>query len=39
MSTNTTLSWSELFYGINPYAWGNVGIAMALGMSIIGAAW
>jgi len=31
--------WSELLYGINPYAWANIGIAMALGMSIAGAAW
>lgn len=38
MSTNVT-SWSDLFYGIYPYSWANVGIAFALGFSIIGAAW
>ena len=34
-----TISWGDLFYGIDPYAWGNMGIALALGMSIAGAAW
>jgi hypothetical protein len=34
-----TTSWGTLFYGIDPYAWANLGIAMALGMSIAGAAW
>ena len=33
------MSWGDLFYGIDPYAWGNIGIALALGMSIAGAAW
>ena len=32
-------TWGELFYGISPYAWGYTGIAIALGFSIIGAAW
>ena len=32
-------SWADLFYGINPSAWASVGIALALGMSIAGAAW
>ena len=31
--------WTEILYCINPYAWGNIGIALGLGFSIIGAAW
>jgi len=37
MSTITT--WGELFYNISPYSWAYVGIAIALGASVIGAAW
>ena len=33
------ITWGELFYSVNPYAWGNFGVAIALGMSIAGAAW
>ncbi len=32
-------TWSDVFYGISPYTWANLGIAFALGFSIIGAAW
>ena len=32
-------TWGDLFYQINPSAWANMGIAIALGMSIVGAAW
>ena len=32
-------TWGEIFYQIHPAAWANMGIAIALGMSIIGAAW
>mmetsp|Transcript_29460 Transcript_29460/g.34047 ORF Transcript_29460/g.34047 Transcript_29460/m.34047 type:complete len:183 (+) Transcript_29460:62-610(+) len=32
-------NWSDLFYGIYPYSWANLGIAFALGFSIVGAAW
>ena len=35
----STTTWGDLFYGVDPYAWGNIGIALALGMSIAGAAW
>lgn len=37
MSTITT--WGELFYNISPYSWAYVGIGIALGASVIGAAW
>ncbi len=32
-------TWSELIYNISPYSWAYIGIAIALGCSIIGAAW
>ena len=31
--------WKDLFYCISPYAWLYVGIALAMGLSILGAAW
>jgi hypothetical protein len=31
--------WGELFYNISPYSWAYVGIGIALGASVIGAAW
>ena len=34
-----TVTWFDLFGNIDPYAWANMGIAIALGMSIVGAAW
>jgi F0F1-type ATP synthase membrane subunit c/vacuolar-type H+-ATPase subunit K len=37
MSAITT--WGELFYNISPYSWAYVGIGIALGASVIGAAW
>ena len=41
MSSPSTLpnNWSDVFYSINPYTWANVGVAFALGLSILGAAW
>lgn len=32
-------SWSDLFASIDGYAWGYIGIAIAIGASITGAAW
>ena len=31
--------YSDLFYNTNPYSWAYVGVAIAIGFSIIGAAW
>ena len=31
--------WSDLFYQVSPYSWAYIGIAIALGISIVGAAW
>lgn len=31
--------WSCLFSGIHPFAWSYVGVAFALGLSVLGAAW
>jgi V-type H+-transporting ATPase proteolipid subunit len=31
--------WGQLFYDIDPYSWGYLGVAIALGLSIVGAAW
>ena len=41
MSTTTGLpsTWSEVMYQISPYTWGYVGVGLALGLSILGAAW
>ena len=40
-STNTTSNetWNEDIYNINPYFWAEVGVGLALGLSILGAAW
>jgi len=32
-------SWGCTFTSIDPYFWGSLGVAMALGLSVLGAAW
>ena len=36
---STYEDWGDLFYHISPYSWAYVGIGIALGASVIGAAW
>jgi len=31
--------WRDMFYCITPFAWTYIGIALAMGLSIAGAAW
>lgn len=32
-------NWSNMFFCIDPLAWAYMGVALSLGLSIIGAAW
>lgn len=38
-TTALPTSWADIFYSISPYAWGYIGVSLALGLSILGAAW
>lgn len=31
--------WKDMFYCVSPYSWAYMGVSLALGLSIIGAAW
>ena len=35
----TYAGWKDMLYCISPYAWNYAGIALAMGLSIFGAAW
>ena len=39
LNSNTTTSWSETMYYMNPYFWANLGIGLDLGLSILDTAW
>lgn len=34
-----TGDWADIFMNISPYSWAYVGLALTLGMSVVGAAW
>ena len=36
---NTTMTWGDIFYQIDPYLWAYTGTGLAIGLSILGAAW
>jgi hypothetical protein len=38
-ATGDYQGWKDMFYCISPYSWAYMGVALALGLSIIGAAW
>ncbi len=36
---STYKGWADMFFCTNPASWAYMGVALALGLSIIGAAW
>lgn len=32
-------TWSQVFHGVNPYFWSNLGVFFSLGFSVLGAGW
>jgi F0F1-type ATP synthase membrane subunit c/vacuolar-type H+-ATPase subunit K len=39
LNTDTYSGWGDMFYCSSPSSWAYMGVALALGLSIIGAAW
>jgi V-type H+-transporting ATPase proteolipid subunit len=39
MATTLPQTWSSVFYNVSPYLWADVGVGLALGLSILGASW
>lgn len=37
--THNYLGWKDMFYCTEPSSWAYMGVALALGLSIIGASW
>lgn len=37
--TNLYKGWKDMFYCTEPSSWAYMGVALALGLSIIGASW
>ncbi len=38
-TTGEYAGWKDMFYCTDPFSWAYMGVALALGLSIIGAAW
>ncbi len=38
-TTGEYTGWKDMFYCTDPASWAYMGVALALGLSIIGAAW
>lgn len=39
MTEEMFFGWGELLNGISPYAWAFIGTGLAIGLSVLGAAW